>query len=103
MSKKREYPLELFDLIDLDNGGRTGIASKGHHDVDAFIAAIAQYDGDIVVEPCDVKHMWVRLVPTGEPPEDAFDDAVQGQRGAFPLTRVSVWRIFDEPMKRDHS
>lgn len=103
MSKKREYPLELFDLIDLDNGSQLGIVSKGHHDIHKFIAAITEYSNDeIIVEPCDITHEWVRLgFYDGE--QQCFYDAKPGSRGAFPLTRVSIWRIFDEPEKRDYS
>lgn len=87
----KEYPLTLNTLGDLDNGETCGIYTKGHHDFDAFRAALAQEFGEHY-QGYVPRHSFRRweFYPGHEDGsyKTALNDAPPGQRGVFPVTSV---------------
>lgn len=93
----KEYPCDVSDLIDLDNGCQLGYFSKGHHDFETFAAGVVwSYGVSIVPEQGQFKHVWYRCVPLISEWDGKYDGGVMfvaarpGRRGAFPLTVFEI-------------
>lgn len=88
MEADRKYPLDIQNV-----GEDTYIVmSKGHHDFDAFMAAV-RVDYDWPLGP--PKHMWMRAIPTKQPyMRCLYVHAEPNTRGAFPCTYS--WEAYGE-------
>lgn len=78
----KQYPLEILSVGDDD----FMVMSKGHHDPDAFMAAVAKagYGDWPLGSPT---HEWVRITPSRNPEySHYYTTAEPGSRGAFPAT-----------------
>lgn len=94
----RAYALDIHELREFDGGSFLGYYSRGHHAVDVFMQAIAEYCGDeksyAAPSTTNVKHAYWRTVPaeptTGEK-GSLFVEARGPGRGAYPVTVVETW------------
>jgi hypothetical protein len=77
------YPLQVKELREFE-GGPLGWWSKGHHEAERFLFAVAELSGKIVDAP--VRLEWWRCVPAEG--GSLLCRAKEGSRGAFPVTVV---------------
>jgi len=80
--------------LDIENWGddRYMLASKGHHDIEAFKAECIKEYGHIGEclrrNECPCEHLWYKRIPFKDGYENYYVPVWEGARGAVPVT---VW------------
>jgi len=90
----KTYILEIENMIDVEGSGDVVLYySKGHHDSDVFIAE-ALKKHEIVIDPSDVIHKYMRWEMFNGPdgPIHIGEEYDTPGRGKFPITIVYSWK-----------
>lgn len=83
-------PLEIIEMDDI------GYFSSGHHDEEAFIQAVLEYEaselgldeGPLPVD--EVRHVWWREIPSTGRFDVEYEECQPSDDGAFPATVVYI-------------
>jgi hypothetical protein len=83
--------IQLQSFIDIDND-ILGFYAVGHHDVEAFWAAVKRQRPEALRDQCRIRYSWLWIYPHGlEAYRNAFEELPESQPGAQPATLVEFW------------
>lgn len=95
--------IEMLREAGEDGGGFMGFWTKGHHDIEAFYAAVVAYDhthfwprdreDKEAISPWMIRQGWWRCVPIAGEGGVMYADAAPSSRGAFRVTYVNTSEV----------